>query len=123
MSIRIYTVFGAKGEYSGETFWPLVSYSDENLAKEHVTRASQLADEIAFLHHNLYKHALAPSARSLTPEEIKESDRISRLNFYDTTPQDWLEKHGYYYETTNLVDNLPRRKKGCNHTSNLQDMK
>ena len=108
--MKVYIVFGTSGEYSDRTTWPIASYTDRNLAEEHVIKATEIADEIAFLHYNLYRSSLQEN-RGLTEEEIQESNRISKLNLYDLEPQEWLEKHNYYYETTNLLDKLYKEEK------------
>jgi len=43
--MKIYTVMGTTGEYSDRCEWPVVSYTNENLAKEHVIKAEKRAKE------------------------------------------------------------------------------
>lgn len=107
--MEVYTVFGTVGEYSDNQHWAIATYFNEDLAKEHVVKATEIAYEIAFLYNNLYRDSLSQH-RGLTEAEKQESSRISQLNVYDSETQDWLDKHTYYYETTNVLDEVYRRK-------------
>ena len=43
---KIFVVMGSTGEYSDRTEWPVLAYTDEDLAKEHVVNADRRAKEI-----------------------------------------------------------------------------
>lgn len=103
--MKVYTVFGEEGEYSGRTTWAIASYFDEELARRHVVLATEKANEIYGLYNNLYKRSLREGG-GLSPEEIKESRRLERSNPYDPEGQTWLDKVTYYYETTEVLDTL-----------------
>ena len=42
----IYIVFGSTGEYSDHREWPVAAFLDESEAKEHVRRASLIAEAL-----------------------------------------------------------------------------
>ena len=46
---KVYTVFGATGEYSDHCEWPIASYLDENEAQKHVTKVTKRENELLLL--------------------------------------------------------------------------
>lgn len=84
--MKIYVVFGVTGEYSDRKEWPVVSYRDEQLAQDHVVRAT---------------------------ERAKEWEAIRKEN-YDSPPTGWNQYDesmvcdytgtSYFYHTIELLD-------------------
>jgi len=81
----IYTVIGSTGEYSDRTEWPVISYSDEAKAQEHVLNADRKAKEW---------EAIRESSFEDPPEEYREYDQNMQMDYTGTY---------YYYITTELI--------------------
>lgn len=82
--MNVYTVFGVTGEYSDRDEWTVISYLDEDMAKDHVIRAKEKAKEWEVLRKDRYT---AP------PEGWNEHDPKMSMDYTGTE---------YYYVTTLL---------------------
>jgi len=86
---KIHTVFGTTGEYSDRTEWAIISYYNEEIAKDHVVNATQRANEWEI------------------EKDTKESwdyDIPEGFNKYDLDMQMDYTGTSYYYVTTIVGD-------------------
>jgi hypothetical protein len=51
---RIYVVMGSTGEYSDRDEWPVLAYTNERAAQNHVAKATERADELYSKYHDYY---------------------------------------------------------------------
>lgn len=65
--MTVYVVMGSTGEYSDRNEWGVAVYSDENLAKEHVQRATKVANEIK-VHNDRAREEWEKKCQELGPE-------------------------------------------------------
>jgi hypothetical protein len=93
MMTHIYVVWGATGEYSDHQEWPVIAYEDEQLAQEHVTKASERYRELLAQIGNNYK----------IPDGANEWDPNMRVDYTGTR---------YYIVTTPVAQVLTQPKGG-----------
>ena len=84
--MNVYTVFGTTGEYSDRDEWPVISYLDEEMAKEHVIRATEKAKEWEVKRKETYADP---------PEGWNKHDPKMSMDYTGTS---------YYYVTTEIAD-------------------
>lgn len=99
--MKIYTVFGAEGEYSDHQEWAICSYSSEEEAKKHVEKASEQERVIRI---NIDKDSELNFLYE-TDKDYKEKRKLI-FNKYDpdaTTYRDYTGRN-YYLVVTDLRD-------------------
>ena len=84
--MNVYTVIGTTGEYSDRNEWPVISYLDEERAKDHVVRATEKATEWKVIRKETYADP---------PEGWSEYDHKMSMDYTGTA---------YYYVTTEIAD-------------------
>lgn len=62
----IFVVMGSTGEYSDHVEWPVRAFLDEAVAKEHVAKATQRANELMAAYK--YRHQIPDGANEHDPE-------------------------------------------------------
>jgi hypothetical protein len=80
---HVYVVFGSTGEYSDHQEWPVVAYTDEERAKDHVLRA----DEWSRVHRDAWKNT--PFHAYPVPKELVgefQADHIGTNFYYLSVP-------------------------------------
>jgi hypothetical protein len=85
-TMNVYTIFGSTGEYSDRNEWSVISYLDEERAKDHVVRASEKANEWEVVRKNKFTNP---------PEKWNEYDPEMQMDYTGTS---------YYYVTTEIAD-------------------
>lgn len=94
--MKIHTVMGTTGEYSDQREWPVVSFFDEEKAKEHITKATERAKEWEAIYQKIYdKYAIAIYDDDL-PDLCNEYDPNMLMNMSTGT--------AYHYITTEIAD-------------------
>jgi len=84
----IYVVMGTTGEYSDKSDWPVIAYTDELKAQQHVINATRKANEWEAIRANDVQFTRPPKGWS-------EYDPNMQMDCAGTF---------YYYITTELVD-------------------
>ena len=84
--MKINTVFGTTGEYSDRDEWAVISYLDEERAKDHVVRAIEKAKEWEVKRNEKYTNP---------PEGWNEYDPKMTMDYNGTY---------YFYVTTEIAD-------------------
>ncbi len=85
---KIYTIFGTTGEYSDKCIWAIASYYNEELAKVHVIKATEKANEWEVSRKNKYANP---------PEGFSKYDLKLTMDSTGTN---------YYYVTTDIIDSI-----------------
>lgn len=84
--MNVHTVFGSTGEYSDREEWAVTSYLEEEIAKDHVVRATERAKEFEVIRKDMYTDP---------PEGWNEHDPKMMMDYTGTR---------YYYITTEIAD-------------------
>ena len=84
--MKIYTVFGETGEYSGRSTWAVVSFFSEEKAKKRILLATKRAKEIKAQYGNSFH---------IPGGVINEYDSKMRLEYTGVN---------YFYEATTILD-------------------